>query len=55
MMFGKKHHNRTKTEEYDIAERRAAVERIISRRRVISQDFDEKQALLDYLDERYGI
>ena len=41
--------------EDHIARRRAAADRIIARRPKLPPDFDEKQELLDYLDERYGV
>ena len=37
-----------------LARKKAAADRIIARRPVLPPDFDEKQELLDYLDERYG-
>lgn len=56
MMFGKRESaGQTETAEERKARKRAAADRIIARRPVLSPDFDEKQELLDYLDERYGV
>ena len=57
LMFGNRKaeqsaRNDTKAER--IARKKAAFERILASRKPIAPDFDEKKALLDYLDERYG-
>ena len=45
----------TKQKAERLARKKAAADRIIARRPVLPPDFDEKQELLDYLDERYGV
>ena len=43
-----------KTVSSDMEERRKAFESILAERPKSTPDFDDKQELLDYLDERYG-
>ncbi|MBR0485529.1 MAG: hypothetical protein IJJ69_12285 [Oscillospiraceae bacterium] len=38
-----------------LARKKAAFEHILANKVTLPPDFDEKQELLDYLDERYGI
>ena len=54
MIFDMKEPKRkTETKEERIARKRAAADRIEAGRVHLSDDFDEKQELLNYLDERY--
>ena len=56
MMFGKREVSaQPETKEERIARKRAAADKIIAGRPILSPNFNEKQELLDYLDERYGI
>jgi len=61
-LFGRLYDVKPSEEENDeqqkaerLARKKAAADRIIARRPVLPPDFDEKQELLDYLDERYGV